>query len=50
MVGVSLLPGSLTSVRVKFWLSPMMTPSAKAASRAALSASAGAASVNDSML
>ena len=29
MVGVSLLPGSLTSERVKFWLSPMMTPSAK---------------------
>jgi hypothetical protein len=38
MVGVSLLPGSLTSERVKFWLSPMMTPSAKAASRAAWSA------------
>ena len=29
MVGVSLLPGSLTRERAKFWLSPMMTPSAK---------------------
>ena len=27
-VGVSTLPGSLTRMRVKFWLSPMITPSA----------------------
>ncbi len=41
MVGVSLLPGSLTSERVKFWLSPTMMPSAKAASRAALIGAGG---------
>ena len=29
IVGVSLLPGSLTSERVKFWLSPTMMPSRK---------------------
>ena len=40
-VGVSLLPGSLTSERAKFWLSPMMTPSANAASTAARSAVGG---------
>ena len=49
-VGVSLLPGSFTSERVKFWLSPMMTPSANAAFSAAWSAPAGAASVNDCTL
>ena len=46
-VGVSMLPGSLTRERVKFWLSPMMTPSAKAVWIAAWSASGGAARVND---
>ena len=50
MVGVSLLPGSLTSERVKFWLSPMMMASVKAASSAVKSAPAGTASVNDSTL
>ena len=28
-VGVRMLPGSLTSERAKFWLSPRMTPSSK---------------------